>query len=533
MILCKGYGSVQVFCLRLMFMVLLCSHAKAASLVIDVDQSGPEINKNIYGQFAEHLGRQFYDGFWVGQNSEIPNTKGWRNDVLEALRDINVPVIRWPGGCFADDYHWRDGIGPEQQRPATVNTLWGGITESNAVGTHEFFDLAELLGADAYINGNLGTGSARDMSDWMEYMTSDSDSGLAALRRQNGRSEPFRVHHFGIGNESWGCGGHMTPEYYTHLFKHRSTMLRPPWDVPTHIVASGGHGYGDAVESSGPVEWTEYLSTHIQPNFLLGFDAISFHYYTHPKGSVFEAKGSATGFPETEWMSTLAAALKMDDYLAANVAVLDKTDPGGSLALYVDEWGAWYDPAPGTNPAQLYQQNTIRDAIVAALNFNIFHSHAARVKMANIAQMVNVLQAMVLTDADRMVLTPTYYAFQMYQAFQGAISVPFSLEGAADYRLEDQVLPALHATVARTDSGQLVLALVNIDPGQGQSVHVRLSKGTVASGRGRLLSGDSLDAHNSFTDPARVIPREIDVQAENGQLTLTLPAKSILVVDIQ
>ncbi|MEH6582923.1 MAG: alpha-L-arabinofuranosidase C-terminal domain-containing protein [Halioglobus sp.] len=501
-------------------------------LSINPNKPGPVINKNVYGQFAEHLGRLLYDGLWVGPESKVPNTRGWRDDGIKALKAIKVPVVRWPGGCFADEYHWRNGIGPREARPVTVNTLWGGVEESNAVGTHEFFDLVEQLGAEAYVNGNLGSGTPGEMAQWLEYLTSDSQSDLARLRRKNGRDEPFRVHHFGIGNESWGCGGHMSPEYYTNLYKHWSTLLRIPWDVSTEFVASGGHGYHDAVETNALTGWTEYLSANIKPNFLLGFDAISFHYYTHPMGTVFTEKGSATGFPEKQWISTLSSTLKMDEYIAANRSVLDKNDPDGKVGLYIDEWGTWYDVTEGSNPAFLEQQNSLRDAVVAALNFNIFHKYADRVQMTNIAQMVNVLQAMILTDKDKMLLTPTYYAYKMYVPFQQATTLALELGDVPQYQLGDLSIPAISASAARGEDGKLYLALVNTHPHESERVSVQLVGTKVSSVSGQILTASSMDAHNTFSKPLAIVPVAYQARAKDGALVLDIPAKAILVVAV-
>lgn len=519
----------------LLVIAFTVSGAGHAAISIDINTSdrGATINKNIYGQFAEHLGRLFYDGIWVGPESGIPNTRGWRNDTLEALQALRVPVVRWPGGCFADEYNWRDGVGPRDQRPVTVNTLWGGVQESNAVGTHEFFDLVELLGAEAYVNGNLATGTPREMAQWMEYMTSESPAGLAKLRRENGRDKPFRVQHFGVGNESWGCGGHMSPRYYTDLYKRYTTMVRPPWNTPTKFVASGGHGYGDAIDDSGLTEWTDYLTKNIEPNFLIGFDAVSFHYYTHPKGSVMQAKGAATGFSEDEWMSTLAATLKMDEFLAANKAVMDKNDPEGKVGLYVDEWGTWYDPEPDTNPAFLSQQNSLRDAVVAALNFNIFHKHADRVQMTNIAQMVNVLQAMILTRGDQMILTPTYHAYKMYVPFQEATSLPTKLRQVPKYKLGKTAIPAVSASSARAADGRILLALVNTHPENTLEIIVALDGKRAQSATGEVLTASEMDAHNTYATPQVVAPKTYNATATEGGLLLEVPAKSVLVVTIQ
>ncbi|MEO7497700.1 MAG: alpha-L-arabinofuranosidase C-terminal domain-containing protein, partial [Massilia sp.] len=389
----------------------------AVTISIDAAKPGPVINKNVYGQFAEHLGTGIYEGMWVGPGSKIPNTKGWRNDVVGALKDLHVPLVRWPGGCFADEYHWKDGLGPRDKRPVKVNTNWGGVEESNAVGTHEFFDLVEQLGADAYVNGNLGSGNVQEMSEWVEYLTSDSKSTLANLRRKNGRDKPFKVAYFAVGNEAWGCGGNMTPEHYANLYKNYETFLRAPQQHRPKLIASGGN-------ADNADRWTEVLSKELRNQT----DAISLHYYTIPTDK-WDVKGAATGFTEAEWAATLKNTLRMDSIIAQNEAMLDKNDPKKKLGLFVDEWGAWYDVEKGTNAGFLFQQNTLRDAVVAALNFNIFHAHAERVRMTNIAQMVNVLQAMIITDKDKMVLTPTYHAYKMYVPFQDATSLPVALGG--------------------------------------------------------------------------------------------------------
>lgn len=495
---------------------------------IDTSTPGAVINKNVYGQFAEHLGRLLYDGMWVGPDSDIPNTRGWRNDVLSALKELKVPVVRWPGGCFSDEYRWRDGIGPREDRPVRVNTLWGGVEENNHVGTHEYFDLVEMLGADAYVNCNMGTGTPREMCEWLEYLTSDSKSDLAEMRRKNGREEPYRVHHFGIGNETWGAGGAMSPQYYCDRYKHWSTMARVPWEVPTNFIASGGHGEGD----KDITRWTEYLTANIEPNFLLKFDGVSFHYYTHPKGSVWEGKGTATNFPEHEWMSTLRATLKMDEYLAANQAILDRNDPDNHVSFYVDEWGTWYDIEEGANPAFLQQQNSLRDAVVAALNFNIFHKYADRVQMANIAQMVNVLQAMILTEGDAMVLTPTYHVFKMYVPFQGATVLPMELQDVPQYKLGESVIPAISGTAARGVDGKVYLALVNTDPEATKTVAIKLSGMVVTGVSGHVLSAPQMDAHNTFEKPETIVPRVYSSTATEGELVLDIPAKAVMVVRV-
>ncbi len=492
--------------------------AQAATTVnIDTAKPGPVINKDVYGQFAEHLGTGIYGGMWVGPKSRIPNTRGWRNDVIGALKKLHVPLVRWPGGCFADEYHWREGIGPRNKRPVKINTMWGGVDEDNAVGTHEFFDLVEQLGADAYVNGNLGTGSPQEMAEWLEYMTSDNKSTLPELRRKNGRDKPFKVAYFAVGNEAWGCGGNMKPEYYSNLYRQSATFLKTPPAGRPKFVASGGN--------DNDTTWTDELSKSAK-NMT---DGISFHYYTIPTGK-WEVKGAATGFPANEWFSTLQATMRMEDHIRNNVAILDKNDPEKKLGFYVDEWGTWYDVEKGTNAGFLYQQNTLRDAVVAALNFNIFHDHADRVRMTNIAQMVNVLQAMVLTDNEKMLLTPTYHAYEMYVPFQGATTLPLSLEGNRKYGSGDKSIPQVSASAARGKDGKVYVALVNTNPGDAEEVSIAGVAGGKASAR--VLTASEMDAHNTFAKPDAVKPVPIAVQSNGGKLTVKMPAKSVVVVAI-
>ncbi|MYN17823.1 alpha-N-arabinofuranosidase [Rugamonas sp. FT107W] len=494
--------------------------ADAVGLTIDAAKPGAVINKDIYGQFAEHLGTGIYEGMWVGPKSKIPNTKGWRNDVVGALKAMHVPLVRWPGGCFADEYHWKDGIGPREKRPVKVNTNWGGVAESNAVGTHEFFDLVDLLGADAYVNGNLGTGSAQEMSEWIEYMTSDSQSTLANLRRKNGHEKPFKVAYFAIGNEAWGCGGNMSPDHYSDLYRNVETFLRAPQQYRPKMIASGGN--------DNDLTWSEVLSKRLKSQT----DGISFHYYTIPTGK-WEVKGAATGFPEKEWMSTLTNTLRMEDHIVKNSAAMDKNDPEKKLGLFVDEWGTWYDVEKGTNAGFLFQQNTLRDAVVAALNFNIFHAHADRVRMTNIAQMVNVLQSMIITDKDKMVLTPTYHAFEMYVPFQGATSLPLTLSNNPQYTLDGASVPEISASAARGTDGKLYLALVNTNPGQDADVAINVPGQTIKSVKGRVLTAAAMDAHNSFQAPQAIKPAPYSANAVDGKLTVKIPAKAVVVVAVE
>jgi alpha-N-arabinofuranosidase len=493
--------------------------AVEVSVTVRADQPGPVINPNVYGQFAEHLGAGIYEGIWVGEKSAIPNTNGYRNDVVAALKALKVPVVRWPGGCFADEYHWRDGIGERSRRPVKVNTHWGGVPETNEFGTHEFMAFAELIGTKVYISGNVGSGSPQEMADWMEYMTSDTVSTLANERRKNGRDKPWDVHFFGIGNETWGCGGNMRPEYYADLFRQYATYVKAPRGKRPVIVASGGHGASS--------QWVDVLTKNVERDM----DAISHHYYTLPTGS-WEKKGNSLGFPEAEWISTLHRTLLIDQYIDNNVKVLDQNDPKGRVAFYVDEWGTWYSTEPGREPGFLWQQNSMRDAVVAALNFHVFHRYAKRVQMANIAQMVNVLQAMILTDGPRMTLTPTYHAFEMYIPFQGATYLPTEVQ-APNYSLGEFSVPAVTVTAARDTSGRLQFGLVNLDPRRQAIVTTSVSGAEVKGAAGRVLTARNMDAHNIVGRPQVVTPAQISGRRSGNKIVLRLPPKSVTVVELR
>lgn len=509
----------QLLALAATLVVGASALAADIQLVISPDRPGPVIHRNIYGQFAEHLGTGIYEGMWVGPQSKIPNVRGWRKDVVGALKDLKVPLVRWPGGCFADEYHWREGIGPRSQRPVKVNTTWGGVPENNAVGTHEFFDLVEQLGAEAYVNGNLGTGSPQEMAEWLEYMTAEGNSTLAQLRRKNGRDKPFRVHYFAVGNEAWGCGGNMRPEFYADLYRQVATFLKTPANNRPIFIASGGNGM--------QTEWTEVLSKGV-----FGVNAISHHAYTLPTGN-WGRKGAAVGFPESEWISTLANVQNIDTMIARNSAVLDRNDPARKIGFYFDEWGSWYDPDPGSNPGFLVQRNTLRDALLAALHFNVFHRHAERVKMTNVAQMVNVLQAMILTSKDKLVLTPTYHAFKLYTPFQDATSLPARIDNNPVYKVGSTEMPGLSATAARGKDGRLYVGLVNANPNEPAELTVQLGSTAPKAARGQLLTAAAMDAQNELGKAPQVVPQAYQAQAADGKLTLKLPAKSVLVVAIE
>lgn len=491
-----------------------------ATMTLRADQPGPVVNRNIYGHFAEHLGRCIYEGIWVGEDSPIPNTRGIRKDVVAALKELNIPVLRWPGGCFADEYHWRDGIGPRDKRPRMINTHWGGVSENNHFGTHEFLDLCEQLGTEPYVCANVGSGTPQEMMEWVEYMTSDADSPMANLRRQNGRDKPWRVRYFGVGNESWGCGGNMRPEYYADQFRRYNTFVKNYGENRVYRIACGANG--------GDFNWTEVLMQQVGTRM----NGLSLHYYTIATGN-WGRKGSATKFDEDLWHSTLRRTLEMDDLIAKHSAIMDKHDARKRVGLVVDEWGTWYDVEPGTNPGFLYQQNTLRDALVAALNFHIFHKHADRVVMANIAQTINVLQAMVLTDKEKMLRTPTYWVFEMFKVHQGATNLSFELQ-TPDYEFGSNKMPTISASATRAASGAVHLSMANAHPTYRANLTCKLAGVAAASVSGRILTAAAMNAHNTFAEPDAVKPVAFaGAKLEGESLRVELPPKSVVVLELK
>lgn len=471
------------------------------------------INRNLYGHFSEHLGRCIYNGVFVGEDSPIPNEKGMRTDVVEALRHIRVPVLRWPGGCFADEYHWKDGIGPKESRKRMVNTNWGGVTEDNSFGTHEFLEFCRQVGCEPYINGNMGSGTVQEMSEWVEYMTSDAISPMAELRRQNGREEPWKIRYFGVGNESWGCGGNMRPSYYADEFRRYQTFLRNYGENKLYKIACG--------PNVDDYTWTDTVM-EIAGRYM---DAITLHYYTLPNDD-WDHKGSALVFNREEYYRTLRKALRMEELLQKHIQIMDRRDPEKRVGLIVDEWGAWYDVEPGTNPGFLYQQNTMRDALVAAATLNIFNQHSDRVVMANIAQLVNVLQSVILTEGDKMVKTPTYHVFDLYKEHQDATLIYSQIETTSTGTETEQV-PQISASVSMDEQGVLHATLANLSDEEADLAELVFVNFVPTSVEGEVLCGKPAD-HNDFTAPDAVHLEPLtDVRVENGRVLARMPACSV------
>ncbi|GIO30454.1 MULTISPECIES: alpha-N-arabinofuranosidase [Paenibacillus] len=488
--------------------------------VLNADIVKGQINKNIYGHFSEHLGRCIYEGIWVGEDSPIANTNGIRNDVVEALKRIRIPVLRWPGGCFADEYHWKDGIGKRENRKRMINTHWGGVVENNHFGTHEFMELCAQLGCEPYINGNVGSGTVQEMSEWVEYLTFGGESPMSALRAENGRNEPWSVTYFGVGNENWGCGGNMRPEYYADLYRRYQTYVRNYGDNRIHRIACG--------PNAGDYNWMDVVMRQAARYM----DSITLHYYTVPWD--WAHKGSATGFNEQDWFVTMEKALRMEELIARHSAIMDKYDPEKRVGLIVDEWGTWFDVEPGTNPGFLYQQNSLRDALVAGLTLNIFNLHCDRVRMANIAQTVNVLQAVILTEGEKMVLTPTYHVFDMYKVHQDAELLDLNLSSGT-YSAFGREIPEVSASASRDANGRIHISLCNLNHASSSSVSIDLrGLGTSAPAiTGSTLTSDNLDAHNTFDQPERIAPQPFHAyKLEGSRLELELPSKSVTVIEL-
>lgn len=489
----------------------------ASKIVIEAEEARHTIDKNIYGHFAEHLGRCIYEGVWVGEASPIPNTRGIRNDVVAALRKIKIPVLRWPGGCFADEYHWMDGIGPRTDRPTMINTHWGGVTENNHFGTHEFFDLCQQLGCEPYICGNVGSGDIREMQQWVEYVTSGNISPMTDLRKKNGREEPWKLRYFGVGNENWGCGGNMTPEFYADQYKRYATYVRNLSGNRVYKIACGPNG--------GDYRWTEVMMREVGRRM----DGLALHYYC---GTGAKSR-SATQFEEIDWFEQLRRALRIEELVTKHIEIMDKYDPQKRVALIVDEWGAWHAVEPGTNPGFLYQQNSMRDALVAGVSLNIFNNHAERVKMANIAQTINVLQAMILTDKEKMIVTPTYHVYEMYTVHHDAKLLPTKVE-SAEYKFGESSIPALNVSASRDGSGTLHVTLCNLNPNEPQEVQCEINGAKVQKGTGRVLTASKITSHNTFNNPEEVKPAPFAAFSTNDNgFVATLPSRSVVVLSFE
>lgn len=498
-----------------------------ADLFINEDNELGRIEPEIYGHFSEHLGRCIYEGIYVGENSDIPNENGMRTDVVEALKELKVPVLRWPGGCFADEYHWKDGIGDKSCRKKMINTHWGGVVEDNSFGTHEYMELCRQLGCKTYINGNLGSGTVQEMSEWIEYMTFNGVSPMAGLRAANGHEEPWTVDFFGVGNENWGCGGNMTPEYYANEYRRYQTYVRNYDKNKTIKKVCCGANVDDYY-------WTEgVLKTAFDhgKKFHGFMDYLSLHYYVHPEG--WKRKGSATVFSDKVWYKTLYKALYMDKLVTRHGAIMDKYDPGKKIGMCVDEWGAWYTSEPGTNPGFLYQQNTVRDALVAGITLNIFNKHCDRVKIAALAQMVNVLQAVLLTEGGQMIKTPTYHVMHMYRYHQGAQLLESAVTGAGETGTKKWTVPKITESVSKDKNGVITITLNNLSIEAAEDINIKLAGTGYKVTEAKIVTNPDIHAYNTFEAPGEVTEKEFREYTESeGSITVKLPSNSVAMLRI-
>ena len=473
------------------------------------------VNPEIYGHFSEHLGRCIYEGIYVGEQSDIPNIHGIRKDVVEAFKNIKMPVLRWPGGCFSDEYHWKDGIGPKKDRPCMVNTNWGGVTEDNSFGTHEFLELCELVGCEPYIAGNVGSGTVKEMSEWVEYMTFDGKSPMADLRRKNGREEPWKVKYLGIGNENWGCGGNMTPDYYAGQYKQYRSFCKDYSGNKLFAIACG--------PSSSDYNWTEVMMKNLKNLGSWWANGLALHFYSIPD---WNNKGAATEFTDDAYYELLNTTNFTDELLTRHTEIMNRYDPEGDVALIVDEWGTWFDVEKGTNPGFLYQQNTMRDAMVAAISLNTFNRHSKRVKMANIAQAVNVLQAVILTEGAKLVKTPTYHVFDLFKEHQGGECVYCYTQN--ENLKEGKNVPMLSSSCTVKD-GIMTLTLANCSLNEEAQLTGDIFGFDAKRAEARILTQE-VHAYNDFDSAERVKIEEYHADVNGGKVSVTLPPCSVVEV---
>ena len=510
---------MKKYLLLLLAASTLSGYAQTASMSITND-SKSTISKHIYGQFAEHLGRGIYGGFWVDKNLTVAKQGRIRLDVVEALKKINIPNLRWPGGCFADEYHWRDGIGPSLQRPRMVNTNWGGVVEDNSFGTHEFLELCKLLKTEPYITANVGSGTVDEMSKWVEYLNFDGVSPVAALRKKNGHAKPFNVSFWGVGNEPYGCGGDMTAEYYANEYRKYASFAKSYPNAPLKKIACG--------PNVGDYNWTEVMMKNVPAKYMWG---MSLHYYTIPTGN-WTVKGPATGFNDMDYFKTVKSSLRMEELITKHSAIMDKYDPEKKVALVVDEWGVWTDVEPGTNPGFLYQQNSLRDALVAATTLNIFNNHCDRVKMANLAQTVNVLQALILTEKEKMLLTPTYHIFDMYKVHQDAKYLNIKLN-TPDFEMGGEKIPAVSASASQDKAGKIHVSLVNYDSKKNIPITIDMKDIKWNTVTGQILTSANVADHNTFKQPNTIrLKGFTDARKEGDKLVVNMPSKSAVTLEL-
>jgi alpha-N-arabinofuranosidase len=504
------------------------------------------IAPEIYGHFAEHLGGVVYDGIWVGENSKIANVNGIRKSLIDAFAKIKPSVVRWPGGCFADSYNWRDGIGPKNKRPRTTN-FWRDAREwpkdapdgpwkydTNQFGTDDFLRFCKLTGAQPYIAANLRSLPAKDFYEWVEYCNSPAGTTtLADMRAVNGERDGAKVRFWGIGNESWGCGGNFTPEEYAAEYR-RFTAWAPRYGVDLAFIGAGPNG--------GDLDWTRRFFTKLNERRALGaMWGWAMHHYSWNVSSGrttdwFQGKGDAVNYPDEEWYEMLREADRIDGMIAECWSVMGEIDRNHRIKLVVDEWGTWFKSGSEVNNTHLLgQQSTIRDAVLAGLTLDTFHRHAEKIGMAAIAQLVNCLQSLFLAHEDKFVLTPTYHVFDMYAAHQGKTSVRTVVTAPrANYTRAGQpaTIRGLNGS-ASLNGKQLVVTVTNSDPKSARETEIAVRGASVKSVKGTVLSASDIHAHNSFADPNQVTPKDAGARLSGSSLVHAFPPASVTKLEIE
>jgi len=487
----------------------------AAIITIHPDEVIGEIRPELHGHFLEHLGSATYGGIWVGRDSTIPNIDGLRRDAVRYLRDLDVPVLRWPGGCFADNYHWRNGIGDPGSRPRTVNHPWGGQIEDNGFGTHEFMRLCELVGAHPYLAANVGSGSPAELRDWVEYCNQPAGSSLAGQRAANGSPPPFQVRYWGIGNESWACGGHMTAEEYCAQYVRFATYVPRCGATAPYLIAVG--------PNSNDTEWTRRFFQRLREgrNYVPPIHGFAMHFYSW-------GTRTARDYDAESLRAQLATFADLERAIKEQRAYLDRLTPElgrGRIDLLVDEWGTWDKSEPDIEEEHglFWQQNTMKDGVAAALGLNVFHRQADKLSMCNLAQVTNVLQAPLLTDKDRCIRTPTYHAFSMMRPHKGKTALHIEADSSSNM-----------LSVSASCSGPtLSITLVNPDPLLPTTVSIRLTRGTITDATATILSHPDWNMCNTFEEPDALIPRTHAVRLAGECWDVDLPQMSVVQIGAQ
>jgi alpha-L-arabinofuranosidase len=507
--------------------------AADAEIEITVQPDGPEISPHLYGQFIEHLGGVIYDGIWVGPDSKIPNIGGIRRQFVDDMKRIGVPNFRWPGGCFADSYHWRDGIGNPAKRPRTYNywqaSMPKGIyeTEANRFGLHEFMQLCRLSGAEPYLAANMGSGSPQEFHDWVSYCNAPTGTvSLAEERAASGDSAPFGVRWWGVGNESWGCGGDMTPQEYAMLYRRFVTQF-PAYAPKPFLVAVGPHGHSKDLDLGWTNGFFEAMQGHRSP-----VDGLSVHYYTDFRNSpervaTFEAAG---------WYDVIREGSRIENVIEQHWAVMGKYDTGHRVKLIVDEWGVWYRPGEELAPAyQLSQPLTLRDALHTAVTLDVFNRQADKIAMANVAQTINCIHSLMLAQGDRYARTPPYYVFEMYRNHMNSRLAAMKIrcdELKVPSRTGTATMPGLSGS-ASTKAGTLHVTMTNPSLESSVTAHLRLSSGNLVEGRGTILTHADMTARNTLDKPNEIQLAPFPVTVRGDRVEISLPPRAVVLLEMK